>query len=406
MHTKGGAVTFARYLDDLETGMLNRPYTEFIRYRGRVDIGALEAAARMLSVRHPVLGATVNHDGHGLLLETQPGRAIEIVALDGDDGDLARAAASDWDPKIRLFQIILVHGDGEGLVGFRLDHSIIDGRSSIAMVEDLWRFYTSIVAGRPVEVEPASTLPSPPRAVLSARGIDIDQGFLANSGAGGSAAGSAINRTAHFNREETLRLAAAARGAATSVHGLLCGTVLAAQRELAGDGQAAIRMACWSYVDYRRRAKPPISSTETTYCVGLEKSELMVSTKDPTEHIGRTVKEQLNAATGRKQMIPGTALRHLPPIETSIGQHLAVLAITNQGRLPVFPEPDDLDVMEFGALPPASIRVDFPIFRSFTYKGAMNLYSTHSASAFTEEEVDLLVARTEAGLRRLADSVS
>lgn len=397
-------LTLQRYLDDFEVLATRTWAANSVVYEGHVDEDVMSRAFALLCVRYPVLRGRIRPDERGNLLYVSPGHHPDFIVLDGDESTLQREIERPLDPARAVVQLMLIRGEARGFLAVRANHAVIDGHSWWAMLDDLWRLYTNIVNGADVSVDPGVSLPSPPSALLEERwggfapvrrrldGIQSDTSPDKTDQPNPREVCERVARRFRLTEEETAQLVAAARTHKTSVHAILCGVFLVAQRAL-GAPPEPTSMMCQSIIDLRNLVTPPVGATEATNFIGWHRAEVTVPANGNPIVVGRQVKRQLDTAIARRELLTLRQMRAPFRFETPLEQHLAIVAVTNGGVMPRFSQPDGLTITDYW-MPISKTgprRRTNPTYIVYTYAGRLDITCTGSSEVFTTEKVEQLL---------------
>ncbi|KXP00961.1 phthiocerol/phthiodiolone dimycocerosyl transferase family protein [Tsukamurella pseudospumae] len=315
--------------------------------RGPIDAGRLARAYAALRREHPVLAGRIAAHAFGFDLiapdaapdETAAPIQVELRPFAPGDVRLGVDAAQE----IAAVQLV---SDGDlHRVTLGVSHAVADGAHALYLNLRLWELYSGaepadpaglpaaptdladrLAAGAPpagsvIEVLPTATVPAP---------ADVDAGDFA------------------FDR---IRLDAAATGAlrrrakeaGLSVHGLLAGIIVAAERaELDRPADEAVPLAVFSPVDLRARAEPAVPAAAVTNFAGSSTVPIAVRGDTAPEEIGRAVLERLRA-----DLADGTvaaALAGSAPVTVTGG---APVRLSNIGAVPAPSTPDGVVALDF-----------------------------------------------------------
>ncbi len=376
-----------RPLNYLELAHLDRVVIMAAEYQGDLDAGALDDAFRLLCKAYPVLGARVCGTPPDVSLVVTPEHQPELIVLDDVPGVLSKIAELPWDATKGVADLVLVHGDGHGYLALRTDHSITDANARLGVVRELCRLFTAVVTGDVPEPAPAP-LPAPPAELFHERlGLIPYDRRLFRSAAPldglGEPAG-LISGYLTLGEEETSWLKRAARRYETTVHGLVAGAILLAQRVLAG-GPAKVPMYSVSPVDFRNRVDPPVDVLETTNFMMSYVAEVAVSTKMSPVLIGKAIKTQLDEVLAAPEGVRATT-----PMQDSLGRNLSYALISNLGVIDDVPCPDGVSFGEFHILNTVGDTY-FPGYYVSTYRGRLTVLYVFTQRFFSPDDVDRIV---------------
>lgn len=364
-----------------------------IEYSGVVDQVALMRAFESLCSRHPVLCGRIRSDDRGHILYVPPDYRPELVVLDDGTSTLGSEANRPWDPILALARLTLIRGNNQGFLALRIDHSIVDATSVIALFDELWRLYTDTVNGSCTSFT-SLPLPYSPFEVLQSRaGAHFSQSVLdPKTGSDPIRLCKSIERRIKLSGEHTDQLVAAAHKLETSVHALICGAIVTGLRSL-GKSTMMTPMVCLSPVNLRNRVTPPVGATETTNFTARVKIEVPVSLDSDPVTVGREVKAQLGRTIAQRNLTREPMQSPPPRVATPLDQRLATVLVSNVGVIPALAHPAGLTISDY-LIPGHSKTVLFPTYGVYTYEGRMSMQVVYPSKFFTNEEVDYLVKRT------------
>lgn len=317
--------------------------------RGPIDPARLAVAFAALRREFPALTGRIEANAFGFDLVTPEPPLVEHSAPIGLErrpfapGDVRL----DLRPEISTAAVQLVSNGDLHRVTLGVSHAVADGAHALFLNLRLWELYTD----RGVEREPAAGLPSAPTD-LAAR-LDTARRpepvtVIARS-AGVVPAPPAVD-TGEFGFER-IRLDAAAtealrrraKGAGLSVHGLLAGLIVAAERaEFDCSGDEAVPMAVFSPVDLRGRCDPPVAAAEVTNFAGSSTTPLMVHGDASPEEIGRAVLDRL-----RTDLADGTVAAALTGDTAVTVTDGAPVRLSNLGAVPAPSTPEGVTAVDF-----------------------------------------------------------
>lgn len=377
-----------RPLNYLELAHLDRVVIMAAEYDGDLDPVVLARAFRHLCTVHPVLRARVRGTSPEAVLAVVPEHEPELVVLaDGPDA-LARIAALPWDATAGVADLVLVHGDGHGYVALRTDHSITDANAWLGTFRELLRVFTAFASGEEPVSEPGTALPAPPAALFHERLglIPYDRRLFHSATPPEPAAATAglLSGYLRLGVAETQWLKRAARRYETTVHGLVAGAILLAQRVLAG-GRESVPMYCVSPVDFRRRVDPPVGELETTNFMMSYVAETGVSPRLSPVLVGREVKARMDEVLAGPEGVRETA-----PMEDALGRNLSYALISNLGVVEEFPAPAGLEFSEIHILNTVGDTF-FPGYYVSTYRDRLTVLHIFTERFFSRGDVDRLV---------------
>jgi phenolphthiocerol/phthiocerol/phthiodiolone dimycocerosyl transferase len=396
------AIALRRRLDEIEVQHLGAAPGHAVQYSGRLDEPALRKAFDLLCDRHPVLCGVVRCDDQGHVLSVPPGHRPEFAVFDGDEGALVREVCGRWNSERGLARLVLVRGHGGGFVALRAGHAIVDRHSLGALFDQLWYFYDDVVRGRNVAAGPRATLPVPPSTLLRERWdpscspsteIPAEYSPLLRRVV------RPIEGYLRLGAAETERLLAAGRSARASVHALVSGAVLAAQRDSV-PVPGEVMMACLSPVDLRTRVTPPVGATDTTVFVGVHRAEVGLARGADPVVVGLAVRGLLaGAIAARRLSIAAEVIRLIAtPAGSALPQRLAMAQVSNSGIIqPGLARPGGLELVDF-FMPADVVLATFPIYGVYSYQRRLSIRYLFPSGIFTAEEVEDVTARLHAHL--------
>ncbi len=374
-----------RPLNYLELAHLDRVVIMAAEYEGDLDPELLDDAFRLLCLTHPVLRARIRRTTPDPALAVVPGHQPELIVLDDVPDVLEKIAELPWDATKAVSDLVLVRGEGHGFVALRTDHSITDANAWLGMFRELLRLFAAVAAGEEPDVEPGTWLPSPPAALFHERLglIPYDRRLFRTAAMPeepGEPAG-LLSGYLTLGEEETDWLRRAARRYETTVHGLVCGAILLAQRMLAG-GRETVPMYCVSPVDFRQRVDPPVGLLETTDFMMSYVAEADVSTRMSPVLIGQAVKGRMDAVLAAQEGVRATA-----PLKDTLDRNLSFALISNLGVIPDFPAPEKVSFTEFHILNTVGDTY-FPGYYVSTYRGRLTVLYVFTNRFFSQEDVE------------------
>jgi hypothetical protein len=377
-----------RPLNYLELAHLDRVVIMAAEYEGELDAGALARAFRHLCTVHPVLRARVRGTAPEAVLAVSPEHEPDLIVLEDVPDVLTKIGELPWDATAGVADLVLVQGDRHGYVALRTDHSITDANAWLGTFRELLRLFTAFAAGEEPAGEPGTALPAPPAALFHERLglIPYDRRLFHAAVPPEPTAGTAglISGYLRLSVEETQWLKRAARRYETTVHGLVSGAILLAQRVLAG-GCESVPMYCVSPVDFRRRVDPPVGELETTNFMMSYVAETAVSPRLSPVLIGREVKARMDEVLAG----PGS-VREQAPMEDSLGRNLSYALISNLGVVAEFPAPGGMSFTEIHILNTVGDTF-FPGYYVSTYRDRLTVLHIFTDRFFTRGDVDRIV---------------
>jgi hypothetical protein len=388
-----------RRLDGIETLLRNIPGTLVAEYRGDLDRDALVMAFHRLAGKYPVLTGRVRAAGGAYWLEADPGRSPRAVVRPGGERVLREEMYGAWDASDGVLRLICVHGTGRGFIALQVDHSVFDAAMMAALLHQLLVVYTSLLGCWDTELAPRQELPASPVALLDERWGKVRS--LAAPALDLPEMSDIHSCRLRLDAEDSSSLVDTARRYGTSLHGLLCGVFLAAQRAQSPVA-TPVSMCCVSMVDLRNRIEPPVGVLEAANLVAHHKAELVAGAAADPVVLGRQVRVQLEEAIASRQLwLPTDHGRWSPYVRGPLGHHLATAVVSNAGVMPRLPEPDGLSFVDL-TVPPLAERapVDYPSYTVQGYAGELTIWCSFPLVHYTEPEARRVVDLIEHELRR------
>lgn len=409
----------SRYLDEVETR-----YAEFgihvfdaVEYTGWLDSEVLIEAHRQLGAKYPVLRGRIVREGDRHRLEVPSDSDVRTDVVRGGLTTLRTEAGGNLDIRKNVHRLVAICGGNRGFVAMQTNHAIIDARAWWHIFRDLWLIYSSIVGGKKLLSTPKSSLPAPPSDLLTDRWDDIS--FLNER-----ARKEAVSRRSETNyeasdkrivewytrldRDQTRCFVKEAKAAKTSVHGLLAGLFLTAQRKLIDTDRNEV-MSFVSVVDLRERVDPPVGLTDVTNFIVWHESKLQVGPRPNPVEIGMQVKARIDTAMDDKRDIywPGDV-----PIIGDADFSLNSAICTNPGVVEKFASASEIDIEDLWLPHPLSVEVDpraadslellpsCPRYAAYSYGERFYLYCGAVADS-PLDPIESLIANVKAELHRI-----
>ncbi|NMD58298.1 MULTISPECIES: phthiocerol/phthiodiolone dimycocerosyl transferase family protein [Tsukamurella] len=315
--------------------------------RGPVVADRLAGAFASLRREYPVLAGRIEAHAFGFDLVApdsppeQDAAAIQVELRPFVPGDVRLGV--DVENAVSAVQLV---SDGElHRVTLGVSHAVADGAHALYLNLRLWELYSGAEAAAPaglpaaptdladrlaaasspapsvVEVVPTASVPTP---------ADVDAGDFA------------FDRI-RLDAATTDALRRRAKEAGLSVHGLLAGIIVAAERaELDRPTDEAVPLAVFSPVDLRARAEPAVPAAAVTNFAGSSTVPVAVRGDSAPEEIGRAVLDRL-----RTDLADGTvaaALAGSAPVTVSGG---VPVRLSNIGAIPAPSTPDGVTAVDF-----------------------------------------------------------
>jgi hypothetical protein len=380
------AVMTDRPLNYLELAHLNRVVIMAAEYTGDLDAAALETAFRLLCERHPVLRGRIEGVPPEVFLTVPGDHQPELLVLEDVPGVLSKIAELPWDATKGVADLVRVQGEGHGFVALRTDHSITDANAWLGLFRELLRLFTTVADGREPDRADDVGLPKPPAELFHQRlGLIPYDRRLFHSAAPPVSTEPAglISGYLTLTEDETAWLRRSARRYRTTVHGLVAGAILLAQRVLAG-GDDAVPMYCVSPVDFRPRVDPPVGELETTNFMMSYVAEVDVWPRMSPVLVAQAVKAQLDSLLAK-----GDGVRATERMTDQLGRNLSFALISNMGVIDEFPAPDGLSFHDIHILNTVGDTY-FPGYYVSTYRGRLTVLYVLTNRFFGPEDAEQL----------------
>ena len=338
--------------------------------RGRVDTGALSSAIDAVTDAHPSLRARIVPDGGGFALQLlEDAERTRLATRTGTAEEAHRVELNTplpvGGPLSRAVLVSEPEGDGHLFV-LSVDHTVVDGHSGIALLNEIWDRYRELVEGgqRPVGGDGAAAWPVPISELLpptdpartaayldrrTEEALRHPAELVAYDVTDPSAAEGRIEVCRlTLDEERTGRLRRAARAAGVSVHALVAAALLTTARgRLPGGGPRTL--GCLSPVDLRSRLSPPVPALVMVPAVTAHLQSLEVSPDSDPLKLARTVHARLGAFVAGDG--PAQEMRIMPEIPRNPVLQLATVIATNMGAVPGPRLPAGLEVTDVRLMP-------------------------------------------------------
>ena len=392
------------------------------RLRGRLDRAALVEALGVVRAAHPVLRHQIAMDGQGFTLVTGEEKAPPVSFKEAT----ALEAPELWPltPGSALAAVDVVSSGDEHIVSFGAHHGVADARSAACYNAQFWSAYTQIVTTGSVPEPAPGPIPAAPEALLRERGVvELPTSGLerlegavwgGRSAAVTSAFAEKEGRRILLDAETTAALRRAGKARGVSLHGVVCGAVVKAERSLVAEpatGRAGIGLR--SAVDIRDRVEPPIGAVEGTNLVAMAYAKVLVdATSDPFE-LGSLILGGLAA-----DMASGLLQQQIYHVLGDLAKPKSpAVYITNVGAFEPLTTPGGLVVEDIrGALEADTATIArlqaaqgseatsgaASIYMVYAYEGRLAIEAGYPRGAFTADERDRLAAAVESNLREMA----
>jgi len=389
-----------RYLDHVEVSHINNATSLVAEYQGNVNQEILARSFELLGERFPILESRILQNESGYYFDVSHSGAREFSAETGDEDVMLQAACLPWDSSRSVCRLSLVSNDSAGFVVFRTDHSISDGAKKLAMFRKLWDIYTSLIDRGSIDDDTSSLFAVSPYEMLRRRHCEhkvspsitgvppkVAKIFDAN-----------VFRVV-LDTDETRAVVSTARENSTSVHALVCGSILVAHRS-GIESAVPLNMICHSAVDLRTHFRPPVGATEVTNMVGSHKGVVSVEPGDEPVEIGSEIKASLDAVASDLVVTDATATP--AGVHAQVDMGVPVVGVSNSGVVPPFSQPQNgLRITGFRPGVGNRIPLRFPNYLVGTYAGRLSLECLYATRYFSDQEIRNLVLESATTLRRI-----
>ncbi|MFJ8194666.1 protein kinase [Streptomyces sp. NPDC096094] len=395
---------------------------------GRLDLGALSAAFDAVTGEHPSLRSRIVPDGEGFALELLD--ESERPRLATRTGDTEKAYAAELNtplsvggPVSRAVLVSAPEGD-DHLFVLSVDHTVVDGHSGIALLNEVWDRYRVLVEDgtrpdtadrdalrwpRPVSellhpADPERTTAHLERRIDEVRRNPVELVPYDVADPSGVEGRIEVCRLT-LDAERTGRLRRTARAAGVSVHALVAAALLTTARGHLPDGPRTL--GCLSPVDLRSRLSPPVPALMMVPAVTTHLQFLALPTDPDPMDVARTVHERLAdfvAGDG-----PAEELRITPEVPRRPTLQLATVIATNMGVVPGPRLPEGLEATDIRLVPareqyfPAAGRS--PVMACVvSFEGRLAIEFPHFTACYSPEFMGTLRDGVGAVLAAFADA--
>ncbi|WP_236787820.1 hypothetical protein [Amycolatopsis sp. GM8] len=404
-----------RSLDPREVNLRHLEPALAVAYEGHLDTVILEKAFRILGERYLFLRSCIRDDGESPTLHIPTDHYPEFVALAGSWDDLRSTLRYPARIEHGVCRLIVTTAGRSGHVALQVNHSIMDGRTVQTLFAELWDHYTELAEGHAIDPTPSVGLTQPPTAFVDENWPTIQKLLGTSPNPFAEKRNTPVigefpdERWLVLSPEDTDSFVAASRGLKTSVHALVCGSMLnAARRHI--PLATPVRMTCGSIVDLRSRATPPLSPTDTANFSVWSGVDVAVALDEDPISIGRNVKQALDAALG-----PGGGEPVAPPDvraerDTDQFTHLRTIAVTNPGIVATFASPRDLSFTALHWL--HSVASQFPVksahavYAAYTFNRQMTITGIYPREHFSTGDVDTIFGTLRDNLRAICTATA
>ncbi|MGV0635027.1 hypothetical protein ABQE69_13180 [Mycolicibacillus trivialis] len=330
---------------------------------GALDPLVMRRAFAALAEHNPVLCGSITVEGEQFVLRRGRPRPLPFSVAAGDPGQWFAGWSQAVDQTRDLARLDVVTDDHRTAVGLTVHHAIADGRAGFALLGELWSAYTELLSDRHLDRAVRAFPRSLETAIPSVAGQPADPPDLAAftdlprsplTGAASVQGQFAIELTT----AQTAALRDDARSQGVSVHGLLSGATLAAERSLIeGDGPELLLTS--SAVDLRASLPKPMAPLDGTNIIAVIPDAIVVDPSTPPAEVGRAVVDRINAERTSATVLSRSLLA---PIDLNLLLAAPPMSfITNVGRVSAMATPPGVEITD--------LRFAFPnqVTKSLTY---------------------------------------
>ncbi|MGV9285978.1 phthiocerol/phthiodiolone dimycocerosyl transferase family protein [Streptomyces sp. NPDC003719] len=342
--------------------------------RGRLDASLIRRALFLLAEHHPALRAEAVAGEAGPVLRVRDSVQPPLTVLEGLDESFAEVINSrpDWSEGM-LYAWLLTGGEHSQVV-LGVHHGVSDARSGFALLHEFWRYYTALAAGADPAPRRRDALPEAVDTRLAADFPEYEIDALADALAEGGGADAEdaepvtlpadgagrpggtpgahrfVLHRQEFDTHVTDALAGAARARGMTVNSIVSGLLMTAVREQLQPGDGPLPLVCGHAVDLRPRLTPELPRDVVVNCITGFQTPLTVTHGDDPTAVGRAVSGQVSTALARRdpERFLLAALR-AGARGVAVPVPVVTHGISNVGRIPAHPVPDDVRLVRFGA---------------------------------------------------------
>ncbi|WP_030687382.1 phthiocerol/phthiodiolone dimycocerosyl transferase family protein [Streptomyces sp. NRRL B-1347] len=382
---------------------------------GAVDIAGLQTAFGLLCDKYPMLRGTIETTGEQCWLHIDDDGAGNAAT------EVVHGTVSDWlgrgltvlDPARGLARLTIVTGGERTAVALQVSHAINDATLGSVLLEYFWHTAAALAQGAtlpdPVPVHPRSLEQAHHTRAMALPGLTaaaagpVHSLPVADTGGGAGFAPDPAQRIT-LSQRETAALLAHARAAGTTLHALLAGAIIRAERatltEAAGAGPE-LPMIMFHLVDLRPHLRPVARPDEVTNALGFAPT---VTACGPTSDLGVLAKET------KKQLVAGIedgrALAVMRAAASAAAQGRARTGvgnfITNWGPVPELAVPPGTEIVDFRGFA-TSEAVSWVGYFISTFTGRCSIELACSPRYHPPAQMAHLHERIVAGLAELTD---
>lgn len=324
-----------------------------VQVTGRLDLAGLAAAFDAVRCAHPLMGAQIRpREGGGHILVEPSGELPGITVIDGDPEWLLLDPA--FDQRVALSVLQVIRDGARASVTLLTHHSVADAFHSLAVLRDLWSYYTDATRGT-LTVE-RGPMPRSVEQLLAERGVEkISHPLIASRAespgtqpntSSSPDIGYQLIHTSRYRltRAETAGLVTLGHRVGATINGLVSAAILLVE---ADQRKLPLTELLYAYpVDLRTRLNPKVGLTDGTNVLGFISYAPTVATGPALLTLARDITEKLRTqlALGIVQQTP----LHIPDMPSgTTPQPPGMVMATNWGRVPTFRTPPDLHITDF-----------------------------------------------------------
>ncbi|MCV7230129.1 phthiocerol/phthiodiolone dimycocerosyl transferase family protein [Mycolicibacterium komossense] len=361
-----------------------------LRLGGRIDVSALSEAFDTLLQAHPVLAGQLEPaaDGrHQIVVDDylHPG-----IWLEKED---PAAAERMPDQSVALVNLRVKLGDERSEVTLYTHHAMADAHHQFALLEQLFGWYTDLVAGGEIGPVKADPTPLPLEAVLEQRGVEmgkrsgLERMFPAmfayelppsrrNQDGGEPLPVRVPAAECRLSRQETRDLLDLCSAHRVSLNALLAAAILVAEWRLRGTPHIPIP---YVYpVDLRYFLTPPVGATEATNPLGMAIYLAEIDSGTDVLSLATDIVESF-----RSDLADGVIQQSLLHFQIQYAGNPPglpdVIMMTQGGELPAVRTPPGLEVEEFSTEVLFASAAVVDMYSICTYDGQLLIeYHTHA----------------------------
>lgn len=397
------------------------------RMAGPLNLDALNTAWNRLVHDNPVLTGRIGFGAGGLELTFEPTPPPPSVTADRVDPAQHTTTPIAIGETVSFLDVTATR-DGEHWVSLVTHHAIADGILVYHWFGILWQNYTHILAGATIPVVGPVSVPAATETLLAERGVTkgsrsgaerldgvVVYPFREPVGRGPDADPFAQHRLVTvLSAADTAALRASAKALNETLHGLICGAVLLAERELL-EPDGALPMGLISHVNIRRWLNPPADDADGTNVLGYSCAQVAVDPADDPRDIGEQILRQLH--TDLKDGVVQQTCLHIPDIiaRWATSGNLEPISVSNMGEFAPLPLPADLHAREFqirgnanyavlaGGGPPDNLPLSTGRHHMvFSYNGRLNIQTIYPAAVLTTDRAGAFADRIRTLLLTMA----